>query len=785
MVVEGYEQVCPLAGPGYRMVEDNLWMVQSGILVLGMNAAFGLLEAGCVRSRNVLNIMMKNVSDMTLGGVGWWIMGYKLSFQVGSDEDWPNYIYDECFWFFQWTFAATAATIDSGAIAERVNYLSYVMLSQVTTMVIYPVAVSWVWASEGYLVEKGFADFAGGAVVHMLGACSALMCCLLVGPRVGRFVDYTPKYQVLLKWFCARSGNADYYIMPAGHGQIAAVTDAVSLVWGVFFLWIGWYGFNPGGVTDIEYGGTYVNGRVFINTTMGALGGGFMNFVLMMYFNRGKAYAEGFALGVLAGLVGITAGCIWSGNGDNFLIGMIAAALAEATRRLLAWAWIDDVVTAIPVHGVPGAFGTLCIAFFSQAWSCNPDGPIGLFYSKPGEETDAAWELLGVQIEGCLLIAFWASGATAVTIIVINMIPHFALRLERAVELKGLDQCEHDMTHDNDDMEDIVKHFFASVSKNSKEDYRVQVQNAATEALQCLSFAHHMEEFAHNRANRKCDLTLIVKDMTVSGLNPNELQAGCMTACVGRTMTVIVEVVSAIRLEDCFQRDFNYFAPRLVQMSGVDASKKEVAFAGELIFEDFYVPPGSEESTYVCLTLVLGGQVNGQAHFPFLNADWQPMKDSSVAGIQAASHAEVVFLKEAVQKAHPEGVQGHIRLECPVRSPTRRLSQQKDITETDKAAKGALHHSEKLSSFELARRQLQKEGDANQVRMTMMDRISPGESKDNKGAAPPQAQDAGSDKRLKIAALMAEAKQLREEWTKVKALPSGATAAAEPWDVNA
>jgi len=781
MVVEGYEDVCPLAGPGYRMVEDNLWMVQSGILVLGMNAAFGLLEAGCVRSRNVLNIMMKNISDMTLGGVGWWIMGYKLSFQVGSDEDWPNYIYDECFWFFQWTFAATAATIDSGAIAERVNYLSYVALSQVTTMIIYPAAVSWVWVSEGYLADQGFCDFAGGAVVHMLGACSALMCCLLVGPRVGRFVDYIPKYQFLLKWFCARSGNADFYIMPAGHGAIAAVTDAVSLVWGVFFLWIGWYGFNPGGVPDIEYGGTYVNGRVFINTTMGALGGGFMNFVLMMYFNRGKAYAEGFALGVLSGLVGITAGCFWSGNGDNYLIGMIAACLAEATRRVLAWAWVDDVVTAIPVHGVPGAFGTLCIAFFSQAWSCNPGGPVGLFYCSAGEECDEASRLLKVQVWGCVVIAIWASGSTAITIIVINNIPHFPLRLPRDVELKGLDQCEHDMTHDNDDMEDIVKHFFANISKNSKDDYKVLVQNAATEALQCLSFSHHMEEFAHNRANRKCDLTLVVKSISMSGLNANELATGCMAACAGKTMSLMLEVVSAIRLEDCFQRDYNYFAPRLCQVDSVDVSKKEVFFAGEHVFEDFYVPPGSEDTTYVCLTLIYGGRINAQAHFPFLNADWQPMKDSSVAGIAAFSHAEVVFLKESVQSAHPDGVQGHIQLQCPVRQQTRRLSQQGDITQPAQPAKGSLHHSEKLSAFELAKRSLTTAANAlsgNPGRPTMLDRITPTEGKQK------PAEKLSDKRKEKMESMLAEIKMLKEEWNRVKSQPELADG-AEPWNVTA
>merc|ERR1719284_1197036 len=138
--------------------------------------------------------------------------GYTIAFQTGApwsedaEEKWPIQVYDESFWFFQWTFAATAATIDSGAIAERVNYLSYVVMSCLTTGMVYPVAVGWVWTSEGYLAALGFLDFAGGAVVHMLGACSALCCCLVVGPRIGRFPRLHSKLPVACKeCMCALS----------------------------------------------------------------------------------------------------------------------------------------------------------------------------------------------------------------------------------------------------------------------------------------------------------------------------------------------------------------------------------------------------------------------------------------------------------------------------------------------------------------------------------------------------------------------------------------------------
>lgn len=681
-------------------------MVNAGTLVLGMNAAFGLLEAGCVRNRNVLNIMMKNISDMTLGGVIWWVCGYTIAFQVGSDEKWPVEVYDHAFWYFQWTFAATASTICSGAIAERVNYLSYIAVSIVTTGIIYPICVSWVWASGGYLSAMGFLDFAGGACVHMLGAMSAFVCCLMVGPRVGRFPDYAPSCAFLCKFVCRRSADADYYVMPPAHPQIKAVVDPVSLVWGVFFLWIGWYGFNPGGVPDIEFGGAYVGGRVVVNTTLGALGGGFANWLLMLLFNNGKAFAEGFALGVLAGLVGITAGCYWFGNGDNYLIGTIAACLGEALRRCLAANWIDDVVSAIPVHGLPGFFGTIAIPLWSQTWSCNPGGPVGLFYAKDSDEMDAAWELLGVQLWGCIVIMAWAGASTILTVFCINQIPSFELRLPRATELKGLDQVEHDMHHTSEEFVEITKHFFATLSKHSNEDGETKLKNAAIEALQCLSFAHRMQEFDHERVNRKCDFQLTVKDITIHNLQNTEVVNGCAASYTGGKMTLLLEVVSAVRLEDCFQRDFNFFAPRYVTaIKDVGVGKdKRIVFGGEFTFLDFYVPPGTEESTYVCFTLITGGTVFGQAHLSFMRAGWRPIDGSSANGIQATPSGDVIFLKDSVARANPEPVTVEAAFLCPVHKEGRRGSQMTRIVRADKKFRGSLHHSGSLNAAEIEAR---------------------------------------------------------------------------------
>jgi len=302
--VQDWRNICPVHD---RPREDSLWMLTSGVLVLAMNAAFGLLEAGCVKGMNRLNILMKNLSDLALGGLAWWIFGYRIAFGKPSGN-WPVSVQDEAFWFLQWTFASTAATIDSGAVAERINYFSYCLLSFIITGIVYPTMVRLAWADDGWLRKEGFHDYAGGGIVHLLGGTCALVLCSILGPRIGRFTDYKPCSQIpdrIHKLCCQRNLHPDYYLLPPGLPQLVPVCDPVSMVWGVFFLWIGWYGFNPGAVPNIEGGGTYVVGHIMMNITMGALGGGNTGLFFMALFRRGRITAEGLALGVLAGLVSI------------------------------------------------------------------------------------------------------------------------------------------------------------------------------------------------------------------------------------------------------------------------------------------------------------------------------------------------------------------------------------------------------------------------------------------------------------------------------------------------
>jgi len=259
------------------------------------------------------------------------------------------------------------------------------------------------------------------------------------------------------------------------------------------------------------------------------------------------------------------------------------------------------------------------------------------------------------------------------------------------------------MVHEREDFQDVVKHFFANLSKASNEDYEVRIKDAASDALKCLSFAHCMAEFSHTRVHRKCDLTLIVKDIKMRGLNASELKTGCLANCAGGRLHLIVEVVSAVRLENCFQRDYNYFAPRFSHMGQTDQATHEAKFEGEFVYEDFYVPPGSEDSTYVCLTLGAGPDVIGQVHFPFMTSGWQAVADAH-SGIQASPTGEMVFFNAAAKNAHKEPVLCSAIFLCPVASGGRRGSQINRVVEQDKKVKGNLHHSGSLTDSELERR---------------------------------------------------------------------------------
>ncbi len=389
---------------------DMLWIVLSAILIFFMQAGFAMLESGLVRTKNTANIIMKNISDMCIGAISFFLFGWGLMYGssyagiIGTDQfalvGADSTVYRD--WFLQVVFAATAATIISGAMSERAKFVGYLIVSLFVTGFVYPISGGWVWNS-GWLASLGFYDFAGSTVVHLLGGMCAFWAAVFLGPRLGKFV---------------KRGDGSVHIRSfPGHS-----IPLVGL--GVFIIWFGWYGFNGGSTLS----GVDTNIMVvLVNTTLGAAAGtlGAMLTVTMLY----KKVDVPLTLnGALGGLVSITAGAYIFSPVGSIVVGAIGGVVvvfaAVGTERVLR---IDDPVGAFAVHGVCGIWGTLAVALF---------GDLSII-----EVTLSRFEMLGVQALGVFVFIVWSSlccivlfGALKAT----NL-----LRVSRKEEIEGLDITEH------------------------------------------------------------------------------------------------------------------------------------------------------------------------------------------------------------------------------------------------------------------------------------------------------------------------------------------------------
>ena len=374
---------------------DQVWLVVAAILVMFMQAGFALVEAGFTQAKNAGNIIMKNVMDFSVGSVVYWAVGFALAY--GGSSLGGLVAYGDVFffndnsrageWFFQVVFAATAATIISGALAGRVKFTSYLLYTPFITGLIYPVVTHWVWGG-GWLSELGFFDFAGSGVVHMLGGVAALAGVLVVGPRIGKYdSDGKPR---------AIPGHS------LTHGAL-----------GVFILWFGWYGFNAGS-TLAAVGQDIATPAVI--TTLGA-GAGAIGAMYTSWMVLGKPDV-GFTInGVLAGLVGITAGAASLGFGTAILVGAIAGGLMVGSVILIERLGVDDPVGAISVHGTAGLWGLIAVALFSGDASLVP------------------------QLIGASAIIAWAFGLSYGVFKLIDVL--VGMRVTAEEELAGLDRSEH------------------------------------------------------------------------------------------------------------------------------------------------------------------------------------------------------------------------------------------------------------------------------------------------------------------------------------------------------
>lgn len=392
---------------------DTLWVLIASALVFFMQAGFALIEAGFTRQKNTVNIMTKNIIDFALGSLLFYIVGFGIMF--GPDwagltgipgfffsDGWEGGVPGLAFLIFQTVFAATAATIVSGAMAERTEFKAYFFYSIAITAVIYPVSGHWVWGG-GWLSQLGtpFHDFAGSTVVHSVGAWVALMGAIALGPRIGKY--------------SGKKVNA----IPGQNMTYGAL--------GVFILWLGWFGFNPGSqLAASGSGNAQAISHIFVTTNLAAAAGT-VSALVTSWLRFGKPALSLALNGALAGLVAITAGCDTVSPAGAVLIGLMAGSLLVFSVTFFDHNLrIDDPVGAISVHGINGAFGTLMVGVFAT------EG--GLLYG-------GGFSLLLSQLIGVLSIAAWAMGLGFVLFKV--LMRTVGLRVPRRVEEEGLDIYEH------------------------------------------------------------------------------------------------------------------------------------------------------------------------------------------------------------------------------------------------------------------------------------------------------------------------------------------------------
>ena len=409
-----------------QQVQDNLdvvWTLIAGILVFTMQAGFALVETGFTRAKNAANIMMKNLMDFSAGSIGFWLVGAALMF--GADaaglfgksgflmdvfQDGPG-CWNWTMMIFQTMFAATAATIVSGCVAERIEFKSYLIYSILVSAIVYPISGHWAWGSlmgdgsAGWLSKLGFHDFAGSTVVHSVGGWIGLAGAIMLGPRIGKY-------------------RADGKANPIpGHNLVMGTL-------GVFLLWIGWFGFNPGSYTA----GVGSICRVAMTTNLAACAGT-CEALATAWIVTGKPDLTMALNGSLAGLVAITAPCDIVTPGASLVIGIVAGVLVVLSVFFWDKVHVDDPVGAVSVHLVNGVWGTVACGLFAAEKTLGiGDASTGLFYG-------GGFHALLVQLGGIAATGAWAFGVGLAIFFVLKKCG--ILRVSAKTELKGLDVTEH------------------------------------------------------------------------------------------------------------------------------------------------------------------------------------------------------------------------------------------------------------------------------------------------------------------------------------------------------
>ena len=399
-----------------------IWTILAAFLVFFMQAGFAMVETGFTRAKNSVNIIMKNLIDFAVGSLAFWFIGFGLMFGLNSSGligkpgfFWDGFLINSdgslnywsfAFIIFQNVFAATSATIISGAVAERIKFITYLIYTFLVSAFVYPIFGSWAWNSlfsqggKGWLEALGFIDFAGSTVVHSIGGWLGLAGAVVLGPRIGKYVNGKPRP------------------IPGHNIPLAAL--------GVFILWFGWFGFNPG--STLGYSDNL--GIIAVTTSLSA-SAGTLSAMITVWILKKKPEVSMTLNGALAGLVAITAPCAVVSPLSAIIIGLIAGVIVVFSVLFFDNIGIDDPVGAVSVHGVCGAWGTIAVGLFAA----EPYGSVnGLFYG-------GGFRLLGIQALGALVAFLYAFliGLGIFKLIDITI----GIRVSRKEEIEGLDIFEH------------------------------------------------------------------------------------------------------------------------------------------------------------------------------------------------------------------------------------------------------------------------------------------------------------------------------------------------------
>lgn len=422
----------------------GVWFLIGAALVFFMQCGFAMVETGFTRAKNAGNIIMKNLMDFCIGTVVFMLLGYSLltgdasstgglfgipTFDIFTDFanfDWSGFV-------FNLVFCATAATIVSGAMAERTKFSSYLIYSAVISAIVYPIEAGWVWNADGWLISMGFQDFAGSAAIHTVGGVSALIGAFLLGPRIGKYTK-------------GEDGKIKAHAIPGHSLTLGAL--------GVFILWFGWYGFNgaaAGNVTQLA--------QIFGTTTIAT---GLATVVTMAFtwIKNGKPDVSMSLNGSLAGLVAITAGCAWVDAVGAAIIGIVAGVLVVVAVEFIDLKLhIDDPVGAVAVHGANGIWGTIAVGLFCIYEDSEAAVTKGLFYGGGARQ-------LGIQVLGIVAIIIWT--AVLMTIVFLLIKKTVGLRVSKAEEIQGLDVMEHGMSSAYADFAPMIPEVMTSTASSDE-----------------------------------------------------------------------------------------------------------------------------------------------------------------------------------------------------------------------------------------------------------------------------------------------------------------------------